>query len=236
LIIAFQLLVRRRPLWAAWIFDASTPIWDLRALTLGIAAAALPASRLASALTDGKAPPPSVILWLLAATVGGLIAGVALRAQRADALRRALPTIAIATLSFIGMFALVALVSHRGRLVLPDAPGIGDAIAQAILYFDVSFVLEEVVFRGILDPYILGGERGMNAEWAGAILGSALWGFWHLPIVLAPGAADLPTILRLVMFHVGLGAMLCFVARIAGTLVPSAAIHGFADAFRNTLS
>jgi hypothetical protein len=234
--ILFQRFVRRRPLWAAWVFDATAPALDARALGFGLAAAALPAARLVSALTRGQPPSRSVVLWLIAATLGGLVAGVALRAQRTDALRRALPTIAITMLSYIFMFSLAALVAHGGRLALPAASELGNALVQAVVYFDVSFVLEEVVFRGILDPYILGGERGTNAAWASAIVGSALWGLWHVPVALAPGAADLPTLLRLVLFHVGLGAMLCFVARIAGTLAPSAAVHGLADAFRNVIS
>jgi len=234
--IAFQWLVHRRPLWAAWVFGPSAPVMDGRALALGLATAAIPGARLASTLASGDAPSPGVVLWLLAAIAGGLAAGVTLRAQRGDALRRAFPTMAITLLSFAFMFALGALVAHRGRLALPGFSAVGDALVEALVYFDVSFVLEEVAFRGILDPYILGGERGTNAAWASAIVGSALWGLWHVPVALAPGAADLPTLLRLVLLHVGLGAMLCFVARMAGTLAPGAAVHGLADAFRNLIS
>jgi len=236
LMIAFQYLVHRRPLRAAWVFGPHATAMDGRALALGLAAAALPGARLASALASDPEPSPGVVLWLLAATAGGLAAGVALRAQRADALRRALPTMAITLMTFAFMFSLGALVAHRGRLALPGLSAMGDLLAQALVYFDVSFVLEEVAFRGVLDPYILGGERGTNAAWASAIVGSALWGLWHIPVALAPGAADLPTLLRLVLFHVGLGAMLCYVARMAGTLAPSAAVHGLADAFRNAIS
>jgi hypothetical protein len=240
LMLAFQRLVRRRPLPAAWIFDRQARDVDPRALALGLALglalAALPACRLLALVDDGSDATGTIVLWWLAATTGGLIAGVVLRAQRVDALRRALPTIAIAALSFACMSLLAALVTHPGRLALPGGAALVDALAQSVVYFDISFVLEEVAFRGILDPYILGGERGASAAWASAVFGSALWGLWHLPVVLAPGAADLVSVLRLVLLHVGLGAMLCFVARTAGTLAPSAAVHGMADAFRNVLS
>jgi membrane protease YdiL (CAAX protease family) len=236
LMLAFQRFVHRRPLRAAWVFDEKAPTVDARALAVGVAIAALPGARLIAALAGRPACPASLLLWLLAATIGGLAAGIALRAQRVDALRRALPTIAVAMLSFVFMFALAAIVAHGGHLRPPTASGLGDALEQAIVYFDVSFVLEEVAFRGVLDPYILGGERGPNAAWASAVVGSALWGLWHVPIALAPGAADLPTLVRLVLFHVGLGAMLCFVARLSGTLAPAAAVHGLADAFRNLIS
>jgi len=236
LMIVFQRFVRRRPIRAAWVFDASAAVLDTRALVLGLAAAAVPVVRLATALAGERPLPAGVALWALAAVAGGLAAGVALRAQRAEALRQALPTIVVTLLSFLFMFSLGAFVAHRGRTGLPAASDIADALVQAVLYFDVSFVLEEVAFRGVLDPYLLGDERGTNAAWASAVVGSALWGLWHVPIALAPGSADAIALLRLVLFHVGLGAMLCFVARLSGTLAPSAAVHGLADAFRNLIS
>jgi hypothetical protein len=105
---------------------------------------------------------------------------------------------------------------------------------EAYLLAGVPWMLAfQRLVRGILDPYLLGGERGTSAAWASAVAGSALWGLWHLPVVLAPGAADRVTVFRRVLSHVGPGAMLCFVARTAGTLAPSAAVHGMADAFRN---
>jgi membrane protease YdiL (CAAX protease family) len=177
------------------------------------------------------------MLWLVAAALGGVIAGATLRAQRSDALRRALPAILVTALSFAIVFLLSAL-KRRGWPLLPpiDATVVARAVADAVLYFDVSFVLEEVAFRGVLDPYLLGDEHGANAAWASAIFSSALWGLWHLPVALAPGAADLPTIFRVVLFHASLGVLLCFVSRAAGTLAPAAAVHGLADAFRNLLS
>jgi hypothetical protein len=240
LMIAFQYLVRRAPLAAAWIFQPRPRGTDRReralGLALGMALAAFPASRVFDLVANGTGNAPILVLWWLAAATGGLIAGSVLCAQRADALRRALPTIAIAATSFACMWLLVAVVTRSGRLTMPDGAALADAITQAIVFFDVSFVLEEVAFRGILDPYLLGREPGASAAWASAVFGSALWGLWHLPVALAPGSADFITVLRIVLFHIGLGAMLCFVARTAGTLAPSAAVHGLADAFRNVLS
>ena len=44
----------------------------------------------------------------------------------------------------------------------------------------MTFVLEEVAFRGALDAHV--HHEGEGRGWQSALFVSALWGLWHLPI------------------------------------------------------
>ena len=52
------------------------------------------------------------------------------------------------------------------------------------------FLVDEVVFRGALDPHIAGAGRGRLHEWCSAVFVALLWGVWHFP-AWNPGAKSL---------------------------------------------
>ncbi len=99
---------------------------------------------------------------------------------------------------------------------------------SALLYFPISFVVEEVSFRGAIDGFVQ--QRTEGGGWATAFLVSALWGIWHLPIVPHPsiGMAAI-----LIVFQTLLGVPLSIAWRRSGNLAAPAAVHAFVDAFRN---
>ena len=72
------------------------------------------------------------------------------------------------------------------------------------LYFPATFLLEEVAFRGALDAHVHhDADRG---GWRSAVLVSALWGLWHLPV---SHSLPLPLqVVELVGVHVVLGVPL----------------------------
>ena len=111
-------------------------------------------------------------------------------------------------------------------------------LKQFLLYFTVTFVLEEVAFRGALDSYTYqppthGQERGRSA-WLSAIFVSALSGIWHVPLFptgrAAAFAAAVPV---LIIVHTLTGVPLSFCWRASGTLVLPAAAHAVIDSYRN---
>ena len=105
--------------------------------------------------------------------------------------RRALPSFISAVLIGMAIMAASALASHHdigvplSKLFL--------LLKQFLLYFTVTFVLEEVAFRGALDSHIYqpptDGQRRGGSAWLSAIFVSALWGIWHLPLLPTGGVA-----------------------------------------------
>jgi membrane protease YdiL (CAAX protease family) len=96
----------------------------------------------------------------------------------------------------------------------------------------VCFALEEVSFRGALDSHLhRPGERfGLTS----ALLGSILWGLWHLPTVPAE-SRTLETAIALMGTHALIGVPLAIYWRQSGNLVVPAFTHAMIDAVRNAL-
>jgi len=96
------------------------------------------------------------------------------------------------------------------------------------------FLVDEVVFRGALDPHLRGASSGRLHEWCSAVFVSILWSIWHLP-AYNPHAKSFPTLFSgLAPFYLGvlmIGVLLAFCARQARTLVPSSIMHAFGNAY-----
>ena len=97
-------------------------------------------------------------------------------------------------------------------------------LKQFLRYFTVTFVLEEVAFRGALDSHIYqpptDGQRRGGSAWLSAIFVSALWGIWHLPLLPTGGAAAFAAAIPMVIIvHTLTGVPLSFCWRAGGTLV-----------------
>ncbi len=73
------------------------------------------------------------------------------------------------------MIAVKLAAADRGE----PMPLVG--LRHFLLFFPVCFVLEEVTFRGMLDSHL--HRPGESLRFTSALLGSILWGLWHLPIV-----------------------------------------------------
>jgi hypothetical protein len=238
-VIVFQRFVRDRPLRNAWVFHELRPRLDRWAIAFGSVAAIPPLLSLLSTFRSPTPPDQTLTnrLWLVAATLGAFGVGLTLRRQRAAALRKAASATLAAVVAALILFTVAAGSAGRlDHLLHPSARAVRYGLESLLLYIDVSFVLEEVVFRGVLDPYLLGAERGPNAQYASAIVGSALWGAWHLPVLVDTGSMSAYTLLQTIVAHASLGFILCVAARRAGTLLPSAFAHAVADAYRNFLA
>jgi membrane protease YdiL (CAAX protease family) len=101
-----------------------------------------------------------------------------------------------------------------------------------LTYLPVVFVMEEVLFRGLLDPYLHGSTPGHDR--ASALYGSALWGLWHLPVAfLALGVLAIP---YLVIVHTTIGYFLVTAWRRTGNLAAPGISHAVIDALRNAVA
>ena len=173
--------------------------------------------------------------WALCSMAGGIAAGLTLRSQRADALRRALPVFGVTLLMGFALIALAAVLFGLSPAVtLAQAPVIFKYI---LLYFAVNFVLEEVAFRGGLDSHVHPpGESNSRARaWGSALFVSVLWGLWHLPPEMLAGEAFADALVINLVFGILVGVPLSFCWRQGGTLVLPALAHALIDAYRNSL-
>jgi membrane protease YdiL (CAAX protease family) len=136
------------------------------------------------------------------------------------------------TVGSAGM-ALVLGVAHTvGGAPALSVPAILVAVAKyTAIYFPATFALEEVAFRGALDAHV--HHEGDSRPWSSAILVSALWGLWHLPISTG---LPLPVLLvTLPAAHIVLGVPLSFAWRRTRNLTGPAFAHAAIDAVRNAL-
>jgi membrane protease YdiL (CAAX protease family) len=108
---------------------------------------------------------------------------------------------------------------------------LGTVAKYLLLYFPLTFVIEEVAFRGALDAHV--HHAGEGRGWHSAMFVSALWGLWHLPI---SGGLPLPAlVLELLAVHCLIGVPLSFAWRRTRNLAGPAFAHSAIDAVRNAL-
>lgn len=221
---AFQLLVRRRPLRELFAAGTSRFALDRRGLAIAAVLAIAPAAYAVEELTSHDW---TLAGWYLAAVVGAPCAAFALRAGTVrGALRSAALPIALGA---TGM-ALVYSAAHVvAGVPLSATAAVIAAVKSLVLYLPATFLLEEVAFRGALDAHVH-QDRGQRG-WLSAVLVSALWGLWHLPV--SHGMPLPQQAVALVVVHVLLGVPLSFAWRRTGNLAGPALAHAVNDAVRN---
>jgi membrane protease YdiL (CAAX protease family) len=225
--IAFQLLVARRPLRALWLRDGPAMRVTSRSFMAVILVAIAPAVIAVGGVRDGD---PVLAMYGLAAMIGAVGAVYAVRAMDLDAARATVRASVINGAILVAVMVVFRLISggFHGNL--------GGALATAIIsvatYLPVVFVMEEVLFRGLLDPYLHGSTGGRDR--ASALYGSALWGLWHLPVMSI--GLGLLTIPYLVAVHTALGYVLVSAWRRTRNLAAPGIAHAIADALRNAVA
>ena len=222
LTILFQRLVRRVPLRALWVREA--PPFGLGWLLPAAGLVIVPAYSLIGALGRHQWVVGG---WMASAVLGAVAAGYALRHFRRETIRPFL--LCQLTAGSIGIGLMIAARAARS-IHLPPLPLLG--LQDFLLYFPVCFLLEEVSFRGALDSHL--HHPGEPWRRSTALLGSALWGVWHLP-TLPPEAQGFGAALALAVSHSIIGVPLALYWRKGGNLVVPAFAHALIDATRNAL-
>jgi membrane protease YdiL (CAAX protease family) len=106
------------------------------------------------------------------------------------------------------------------------------AIKSLLTYIPVAFVVEEVVFRGMLDTYIHSSKKVIGV-WS-ALFISVLWGLWHLPLS-ADGSKPIWFVALGSMTISLWGIILSIFWRRTGNIAVPGFSHAFADAIRDGL-
>lgn len=229
LTVCFQLLIRRQPLHRLWLRDGQRfrlARWHYALVALFIIE---PARQLVMMCLH-KAVTPTLVIYYSIAIAGAFAAAYGFGNLKRYSLRQmffCLLTGGLAgvSLSFLG--ALAQALSKGGQVHF-NAPV---ALKSFAIYIPVCFMMEEVVFRGMLDTHITGGRKGTLFA---ALYVSVLWGLWHLP--LSPGTMPLwLAILVLSLVHGIVGIALSIYWRRSGNLAVPATTHAFIDAVRNAM-
>ena len=222
LTIVFQRLVRREPIRALWVREA--PPFGKGWLVPAVPLAILPAISLAEAFRGREWV---ICGWMVAALVGAIAAGYALVHLRRETIRPFLWCQLTAGTIGIGLMIAAKMAAASRREPLPLA-----GLRDFLLYFPVCFLLEEVSFRGALDSHLY--HAAERFRFTSALLGSALWGVWHLPVLPAE-SRSLVTALVLAVVHSLIGVPLAIYWRKSGNLAVTAFTHALIDGVRNAL-
>jgi membrane protease YdiL (CAAX protease family) len=225
--IAFQVLVVRRPLRSLWLRSAPPVTLTARSIVAVAVVAIAPAFVAIGGLRDGN---PVMVGYGLAAMVGAVGAVYAMRAMDRDAVRSTIRTTLITAAILVGIMVAYRIASggFNGNL----AAAVATAVISVATYVPVVFVIEEVLFRGLLDTYLHGSAPGPDR--ASALYGSALWGLWHLPVAFLDfGVLTIP---YLVAVHTALGYFLVTSWRRTGNLAAPGIAHAVTDALRNAIA
>jgi Type II CAAX prenyl endopeptidase Rce1-like len=243
ILLAFQVWVHRQPLRTLWV-RAGPPIEvDPPFVLLWLLFSLVPAYDAVIAIERRD----FAFAAFAAAAIGGAFGlAYALRAMRTSTVRQlALCTATVGALGVLPQLAALLLphLIHLHIAGQSSSPGHVDtgailkAGAATFLLGPVGFMVEEVFFRGALDTYVHGGEKGTG--WISAAFVSALWGLWHLPgqaPTALTGTHVASTIVALLVAQIVLGVPLSLWWRASGNLVVTDTAHAFVDAVRSSLS
>lgn len=225
LTVCFQVVVRRRPLRELWAHDTARFSLDRRGRLLAGALIVTPAFFLIRAVSERD------WVWtaVMVTTCAG--AGAAAFAIRATTLTQALRTALVPLVVGVGGMVLALGGVHLAQGVpLEPAAMLTTVLRYLLVFFPALFLLEEVVFRGALDAHV--HHDGESRGFASALLVSAVWGLWHLPMNHGP---VLVTLVSLLAVHCLVGIPLSFAWRRTHNLAGPALAHAAIDAVRNAL-
>lgn len=231
LVLLFQHFVSRRPIQQIWVREAETFRLDRAGIALAALLMALAAYALSQVATAGHS---WVFPLLIPSCAGAIFAAFAIRLQSAAQFWRALPSFGAA--QGIGFVVVLFHARHAGyspQLNLDKIPLLAE---QFVIMFTGMFIVEEVVFRGMLDSHIYQCGSSWQAQWKSAIFVSALWGLWHLPFSRYSNLSELsPDLIQNLIVEISVGVPLSFCWRRSGTLLLPAAAHALIDAYRNAI-
>jgi membrane protease YdiL (CAAX protease family) len=225
--IGFQTLVVRRPLRSLWLLQAPPMTFTPRSIAAAVVLTIAPAIVAVGGVRDGDL---ALVGWGLAAMVGAIGAVYALRVMDRDAVRLTIRTTLITSAVLVGVMVAYRLATggFNGNL----AAALTTTMISLLTYLPVVFVMEEVLFRGLIDTYLHGSTPGPDR--ASAFYGSALWGLWHLPVAfLALGVLTIP---YLVVVHTAMGYFMVTAWRRTGNLAAPGVSHAVIDALRNAVA
>jgi membrane protease YdiL (CAAX protease family) len=225
LCILFQLFVRRKPLSSCWVRDTTTLRFDAIGVLIAVVFLVFPVW---VTISEWRTTTTLLHLYFFSCIAGAIGVAFALRRFTVKAAWSLLLCLATAGVLGCAEMLLIAFAEHHNLpLTLARAKfGFG----QLLLLLPVCFVVEEVAFRGVLDSHVQHPQD--SRPWLSAVLLSAMWGWWHLPIT--PSSAFSAALVVYPITHAIVGVPFSLFWRRSGNLFVPALVHALIDAVRNT--
>jgi membrane protease YdiL (CAAX protease family) len=236
--VAFQLWVARRPLHEMWVRRGPALSRSTLIPWLAVLFAIAP---LISLITQEE--PSSQVIWTLIVIAGSVPASYVVKQRGPDTLRFIVLCLATGGLVGAALLTINDLVDIFEDLAKAKADflpaGESDTLAfgkSFILLWPGYYMIEEVLFRGVLDSHV--HHEGERKWLLSAIFVSLLWGAWHLPVILelSPGAPAGDVIASMFVMQGLVGPFLSYWWRRSGNLIVPAVTHDFLDSLRNAIS
>ncbi len=225
LCLSFQIFIRRMPLSSCWVHDTTRIRLDWLGVLLTVAFMVVPVAKL---VTYWPHSNWSFRLCLFSFIIGAAGVAFTLRHFTVAAARSLL--LCLATAGVLGCAFMLwtgHLQHHALKLTFERA---GFAVIQFLFLLPGQFVIEEVAFRGVFDSHIHHPKD--SKPWLSALLLSAMWGWWHFPVI--PASAFVRPFVQLTIVQVMIGVPLSLCWRRSGNLMVPAAVHALINAVRNT--
>jgi membrane protease YdiL (CAAX protease family) len=233
LVLGFQLLIRKQPVQTLWVRDYYPFTLNKWGIALAVALAIHPVKVLVEiALKGNFAAHWAHIGFTAAVLAGAFAAGYSYQRFTKATWRLLLLCLAIAGgigLLLNATFTVLGVVLLHKQL--QPNPMVG--FQSFIRYIPVAFILEEVVFRGLLDAHLYQPQQARG--WGSAIFVSVLWGLWHYPVAPHGAGPPLVQIGMLIFVHTAVGVPLSMFWRRSGNLGVPVFTHAFIDAVRDAL-
>ncbi len=232
ILILFQLGINRRPLRAMWVRSGPPLRLDLWFFVLWILFSLMPLYFVWIARQQSNM---EIAAYSCAAIFGAFGLAYAVRAMRLANVWQ----LGFCILICVPIFFLFLLPSFRQWHTYPLLTGLAFGAQQFLILTPVTFIMEEVFFRGALDTYLHQDDK--KTGWTSAIYLSALWGLWHLPISLSLSQGTqhwnqiLLIIATLLIVQTAIGVPLSIWWRRSGNLVMTGTTHALLDTIRNVL-
>ena len=229
LTVLFQWLVRRRSLRSLWVREAPPFRLGWKGFAVAAALCVIPLLSIVGSIADEEWVGAAAGACSLVGAVGAAYAFVHFKREFARPLVLCLLiTTALDAVQW-SLFFGFGVVEFR-----PVEDGVAARLAillySLLQYVAITFVMEEVTFR-MLDDHLHGGQPGHGV--VSAVILSALWGLWHLPVA---GEVSWQVIALLLYVHVPYGICLSIFWRRTGNLLIPGLAHSLGDAIRNALT
>jgi hypothetical protein len=232
LTLMFQIFIRKQPIQTLWVREYSKFKLSKWGMMIAAAFIVLPVKIIIQMILHNKIDIITT-LYMIVVIIGTI--GVAYSISHFTKLTMRFLLLCIATAGILGIgLCVVTAIARSMNLHKPIQPDLKVGIRSLLLYIPACFVIEEVVFRGLLDSHVHqpGQAKGI---WS-AIFISALWGLWHIPVVPTNSIGDLLIAsVFLICVHTVIGIPLSIFWRKSGNLIVTSFTHSLIDAVRNAL-
>lgn len=229
--LTFQLFIRKKSIHSAWVRTDESFVFNKIALLYSIVFSIYPTYKIIK-LCSQESFTITILLYNICILVGAFAYGYALSKMTKKTAKDSLMCWLTAGFAGSAMFIALAVIQYLVKTT-PIHFDIEKFFVSMLMYTPIVFIIEEVIFRGILDDHISVNDEKTNH--LSMIFISCLWGWWHLPTVSGGISELLVASLVFPISHTLTGYFLSKYWRKSGNLLTPGFSHAFVDAVRNAM-